>query len=183
MNVVFKFLLLFLLTLGAFSFSVKNKMSKKYIDERDGNVYKTTIIGNLRWMKENLRFQTSNSLNPSDLKMVDKDCGMFYSYQDSRNVCPEGWRLPKEHEMIELVHLDSINKIDLVRKLNISLCGETNRGALTRIGLEAAFWLDAEMKDEHVAHWHTYKKDNVVHSHNVDQIERKFPVRCVCELE
>lgn len=166
---------------GLFSFFKGKK--NRFTDERDGNSYKTVVIGNLVWMKDNLRFQTKNSYNPREFRKVDKDCGMFYSYEESRNVCPDGWRLPTEKEMTELVHLDSINKIDLVRKLDISLCGNSDRGVLTRIGLDAAFWLDAEMKDEHVAHWHTYKTSNVVHSHNVDQVQRKYPVRCVCELE
>lgn len=177
------FIFLFVSAYLALSLSFKSKTDKKFVDNRDGQVYKTTIIGNLKWMMNNLRYETENSLNPSDFRKVDKDCGIFYSFEESKKVCPRGWRLPTHMELRHLIHLDSIKKINLTKELDISFCGNSDRGALTRIGFEAAFWVDAAMREEQVDHWHTYPEGNVVHSHNVNQVDRKYPVRCVCEIE
>ena len=89
--------------------------------DADGNSYRTIIIGTQEWMIENLR--TTRYSNGESLPLVplDEDWGQqvegaycwydntelpnktlygalynWYTVSDSRNVCPEGWRVPDD---------------------------------------------------------------------------------------
>lgn len=85
---------------------VKNKdvASGKFKDSRDGKYYKYAYIGNTRWMAENLNYG-NDSLGKCSWD-DDENCsenGRYYTYEESRTVCPDGWRLPTENDFSELV--------------------------------------------------------------------------------
>lgn len=91
-----------------------------------GNIYSTVVIGNQRWMAENLR--TSHYANGDPIPYVpdavqwagldsgawtnyDNDAGYdeihgklynWYTVLDARNVCPSGWHVPTDAEWQEL---------------------------------------------------------------------------------
>jgi uncharacterized protein (TIGR02145 family) len=97
------------------------------ITDSEGNVYKVIQIGNLCWMKENLkatRYSNGDSLlNFSGTEMINSiDSGAFYAYNndaekiqsygymynlvavsDPRNVCPVGWHVPNDSDWTELI--------------------------------------------------------------------------------
>ena len=66
-------------------------------DLRDNNYYRTVEIADLVWMRDNLRFKTSNAVyfNGDDKY---KDLGYFYNITEALNACPEGWRIPTNDE-------------------------------------------------------------------------------------
>lgn len=85
---------------------VKNKdvASGKFKDSRDGKYYKYAYIGNTRWMAENLNY--GNDSLGKCFWDDDENCseyGRYYTYEESRTVCPDGWRLPTENDFSELV--------------------------------------------------------------------------------
>jgi len=85
---------------------VKNKdvASGKFKDSRDGKYYKYAYIGNTRWMAENLNY--GNDSLGKCFWDDDENCseyGRFYTYEEARTVCPDGWRLPTENDFSELV--------------------------------------------------------------------------------
>ena len=85
---------------------VKNKdvVTGKFKDSRDGKYYKYAYIGSTRWMAENLNYG-SDSLGKCFWD-DDENCseyGHFYTYEESRTVCPDGWRLPTENDFSELI--------------------------------------------------------------------------------
>ncbi len=97
------------------------------IEDVDGNVYPTIVIGEQEWMAENLRTTRYNDGTEIEYPQTDLDwwnntTGAFAWYQDdtdwgeiygglynwyaarSANLCPAGWRVPKDEDWTQLVN-------------------------------------------------------------------------------
>lgn len=82
----------------------KDRADGRFKDSRDGKYYKFADIGNTRWMAENLNYG-NDSLGICSWD-DDENCseyGRFYTYEEARTVCPDGWRLPTENDFSELI--------------------------------------------------------------------------------
>jgi uncharacterized protein (TIGR02145 family) len=78
-------------------------LRSSFVDERDGQSYNTTTIGNQVWMAENLNYQTENSVCYNYEEANCEINGRLYPWSDAKDLaCPEGWRLPTEDEWKEL---------------------------------------------------------------------------------
>ncbi len=180
--------------------------SRILTDTRDGNTYKTLIIGDLIWMAEDLRFQTELSHCPNHSLEECKEAN-FYSYKEIESVCPEGWRIPvvedwnnflETFEDAETVRMMEGNKklfrVDFLdgyniltrNTLNIRPVGRTE-GDVWQDGYYADYWTtNPEIKDPrfHV-HVSQHSISGHAHKHNINERDeeknRKFAVRCVCE--
>jgi uncharacterized protein (TIGR02145 family) len=75
----------------------------RFIDERDGKAYKTTVIGGKKWMAENLNYKTSNSWCYDGHDFWCETYGRLYDWNTAMTVCPEGWHLPSGQEWDSLV--------------------------------------------------------------------------------
>ena len=62
-----------------------------FTDPRDGQKYKTVIIGDRVWMAENLKFK-------GGAQTVDED-GSRFVWDSALVACPEGWHLPSKEEL------------------------------------------------------------------------------------
>ena len=71
-------------------------------DNRDGKSYKLQNVAGKLWMAENLRYETSNGAFCSTEGGEDHCAkyGQFYTYAAAQRVCPGGWRLPTEAEVL-----------------------------------------------------------------------------------
>ena len=94
-----------------------------FTDDRDGQVYKYTTIGNQVWMSENLRYEAENNRclseyidnNSHKFENFSKKHGCYYSTNGGgsdwkevdgkflNSLCPEGWVLPNEDDWNELI--------------------------------------------------------------------------------
>jgi hypothetical protein len=175
MNILLPFLI------SLFSYIPNQQENTKiFTDKRDGNTYSIVQLNELLWLGENLRYRSPSA---KDTLAGMEGCGLFYLVEDAKNACPKGWRLPTKKEVSALIKADKKGKIHLSDTLNILLCGRIDYDKHAKQGEQNTFWLNESVENGHVTHWHTFGKENELHSHDVVNAKRKFPVRCVCEAK
>lgn len=206
-HVIFIFLLFTLLvSLKALEKKSQSNIPKTlsvYLDSRDNKEYEIILIDSLWWFNEDLLFQTPGSRLPDS----DQYRSRLYPFNESRIICPKGWRLPSIAEfdiLIErlagvehtgLVDLpynwENINKNESGIKIN-----KTNMFQKKKLVSPNSFnmWLADDSNNE-AYHVHLYDVDESDNSdsltvfrhtheeHNPIRNKRFMAVRCVCELE
>ncbi|MBQ9185194.1 MAG: hypothetical protein IJ151_04915 [Bacteroidales bacterium] len=63
-----------------------------FTDDRDGRTYKYTSINGLDWFSRNLSY--SGGFPALGTELLRSLFGTFYTWDEARTACPDGWRLP-----------------------------------------------------------------------------------------
>ena len=70
----------------------------QFTDERDGHDYWYTEVDGTMWMTQNLGWRGAGAPFYNSEIMAEV-LGQYYTWDDARTACPEGWRLPSEEEV------------------------------------------------------------------------------------
>lgn len=87
-------------------------------DSRDGQKYKTTVIGKQTWMAENLNYKVDDSYCYDLANAYCEKYGRLYTWKSAmavddekekitephKGVCPEGWHIPSYDDFFSLVN-------------------------------------------------------------------------------
>jgi uncharacterized protein (TIGR02145 family) len=174
-------------------------------DQRDGQVYRTVIIGQARWFAQNLNYDTADSRCHGDLAANCAVHGRLYRWDESITACPAGWHLPSDREWKDLEIAIGMNEADagLERArgeklgdrlkpggdtgfdVQYSGYSDPHRGdAFVRLGERAAFWTStaAGRDDVSALAWHRDISENrsTIWRSKVNQIYR-LSVRCLAD--
>jgi uncharacterized protein (TIGR02145 family) len=104
------------LSILLFSFFIQNAIAQvtdSIVDQRDGQIYKTTQIGKQVWMAQNLNFSTEKSWCYNNSSENCDKFGRLYAWEAAKNACPAGWHLPSDKEWQELEKSLGMDDADL----------------------------------------------------------------------
>lgn len=72
-------------------------------DARDGQTYKTVLIGDQTWLAQDLNFEADNSSCYDDDPANCDIYGRLYDWETALTACPAGWHLPSDEEWSALI--------------------------------------------------------------------------------
>lgn len=73
-----------------------------FTDRRDGQKYRTVVIGNQTWMAQDLNYKTAEG---SWCYENGQSCShRLYNWKTATESCPTGWHLPSDQEWQELIN-------------------------------------------------------------------------------
>lgn len=106
-------------------FHVSNRIdSTSPIVDRKGNVYSTKRMADGKiWMTENLRIDIDGSYCYEDISIDCQNYGRHYTWEAAKDGCKElgvDWRLPEEHEFIELCRAYGVKFVGTSKELGES---------------------------------------------------------------
>ncbi len=161
-----------------------------FIDQRDGNTYKTVKIGQQIWLAENMKYIADGI----DFKSTQKpnEYGYLYNFADAKKVCPNGWHLPSRVEFERLLTSvgkgetgsDNLRHRKWDRGKNVSGFGALPAGKCEKKGcsegeVAAYFWSSTEQNKKNAYGLYVDASKTIVNS---GKSASYLSVRCIKEI-
>jgi len=97
------------------SSSISTKYGVSLTDSRDGQIYKTVVIGKQTWMAQNLNYASlSGSMCYGDSTEYCSTYGRLYTWDSAKAICPMGWHLPSDSEWVSMEEFIGMDSSDAV---------------------------------------------------------------------
>ena len=77
--------------------------NRMLIDARDQQSYKIAEINGIWWTTRNMNYALEGFQYYNNEERNSKKSGKMYNWKQAQKVCPDGWRLPTEKELIDLL--------------------------------------------------------------------------------
>jgi len=107
-------------------------------DKRDGQKYRTVVIGGDRWMAQNINYKTKSGSWCYDNNTDNcKQYGKLYDWKTATTVCPKGWKLPSSADWDRLVAAADGEEIASGKKLKTKNGWEENGNGTNDYGFSA----------------------------------------------
>lgn len=157
------------------------------VDERDGQRYKTVIIGDQIWLAENMRFKMRDASCYDRLVKNCEELGYLYTWSDAQLICPQSWRLPNDEDWNKLYKNLGRTPLTAFRALaeendqsfNAKFAGWQNSLAqFKNEGSKAYFW-SASSVDKEYAHYYMLDKSSQMFMRTNAPKKVKLSCRCV----
>ena len=168
------------------------------VDSRDGQTYKTVVIGSQTWMAENLNFKTDSSFCYNNSAGYCEKYGRLYIWESAKSACPRGWHLPTHTEwntLIKAVGGSSIagtklkstsgwnnngNGTDTFGFSALPAGYRINNGDYGYEGNNAYFWSSTKDSNYVEFAYHIYLRYNGDLAYlTIDNKDKMFSVRCL----
>jgi uncharacterized protein (TIGR02145 family) len=173
-----------------------SQISNIFKDPRDGQIYKTIIIGQTEWYAQNQNFpikaKNAKYWVPGNKKLNNSVYGKLYNWIGARKSCPKHWRLPEEEDWIELIKYfggDTIVNKEMQSNFSVLLAGyrtpdaKKRPGIATDFGKSAYFWTDTYWGAS-FWHWHRYYTlDSLISRKLCYDVDYGYSVRCVRKIK
>ncbi len=156
------------------------------VDERDGENYRIRTIGTQTWIIDNIRYKMKFSYCVyTSKKEMCAQYGDYYDWDDAKEVCPEGWRLPSksEYEVLIAFYGDSAVAADSLYSrtgFDSMLRGyvDYNSCILHDVGDRAVFWTDSKVDYNYGSHISIDPEDHRAYMGQC-LLHFKITVRCI----
>ena len=147
------------------------------IDSRDGQLYRTTPIGNLDWFAENLNWGDTGTCYVQ-LKALGSVYGRLYTWEEAtlgqegsglgggpQGICPDGWSIPTNEDWVDFATAHN-NGIPLPFNDDWSRIGE--RATSDARFINDRFWpYSPDNMHENTLYWNALPGGNSTYAHTI----------------